>query len=242
MFETLYFDVLISLVHAISTYLNRVKRTSLPSSGSSFPSPGSPDFGRSARRETGVYRSSAYSRDITENVSWLFKIPRKRRSLTIDGTQFAGGYPQSMAGYSGGYNGQPMIPSSLQAGPSRLPSSYNRDLEGGPKPPPPATSNSIPGPLSRRRSDYIEHHNQPYSGYVDRHSRQNSVSYPNLAQPQVPPPAASATTGRQETRPQPPRSESIISFDSLSKLPDQDDMLYWSDVGLGISGLKNLGK
>jgi hypothetical protein len=28
----------------------------------------------------------------------------------------------------------------------------------------------------------------------------------------------------------------------LSRLPESDDMMYWNDVALGISGLKNLGK
>jgi len=68
--QTSYPNTLVSTTEAVSFYLNRVKKTSLPSSGSSLPIPGSPDFGRSARRETGVYRSAAYSRDITENVSW----------------------------------------------------------------------------------------------------------------------------------------------------------------------------
>lgn len=50
-----------------------IKKTSLPPQDA--VSPGSPDFGRSSRRETGVYRSSAYSRDITENVSETFAPP-----------------------------------------------------------------------------------------------------------------------------------------------------------------------
>lgn len=148
--------------------------------------------------------------------------------------------PQSMAGYGSQYSGQPMIPSSIGAGPSRTSSSYDRPLENGPKPPPPI-SNS-PGPISRKRSDYLEHHNQPYSGYTSHTARKPSLDYPNLAHPQVPPAAATTHMERHESRPQPPRSASIISFDALSKLPDQDDMLYWGDVPLGISGLKNLGK
>jgi ubiquitin carboxyl-terminal hydrolase 8 len=156
--------------------------------------------------------------------------------------QFASSHPQSMAGYTGAYNGQPLIPSHLPTGSSRYSSNYSSSPDGGPKPPPPVSANASPGPLSRRRSDYLEQHNQPYTGYMDRSSRPSTVTYPNLSQPQMPPPAASSGSSRQETRPQPPRSESIISFDGLSKLPDQDDMLYWSDVALGISGLKNLGK
>lgn len=201
----------------------------------SNPPGGAPDYSRTARRDTGVYRSSAYSRDITEN--------------------FAGGYPQSMAGSStngsGYHTGHTLVSQPVQASSSRHPSVYSSSPEGGPRLPPPVSSSMSPGPLTRRRSDYIEHHNQPYSGYIDRSSPSlrttgggEQVTYPNLSQPQVPPPAASAGGQRQEP-PRPPaqnRSNSSISFDELSKLPNQDDMLYWSDVTLGISGLKNLGK
>ncbi|KAJ9119135.1 hypothetical protein QFC22_003626 [Naganishia vaughanmartiniae] len=184
----------------------------------------SPDS-RAMRRETGVYRSSGYSRNITDN----FNAP----------------YPQSMAGLGPGYTGQPMIPNSMVSATSRSsqPSAYGKNAYTGTAPTPPPLASSSPGPLSRKRSDYVDQHNQAYSGYQN-HTSRPSMDYPQIGVssiPQPPPAAATSSSERQESRPRADRSASIISFDGLSKLPESDDMMYWNDVALGISGLKNLG-
>lgn len=153
--------------------------------------------------------------------------------------------PQSMAGPGGNYYGKPLVPASAaSAGPSRYESSspYSTSPNGGPTLPP--TASIGPGILARKRSDYAEHHNKPYTGYMG-HGPRPSMEYPQVAHSpilQPPPPAAVTPTERQEYRPDFNRSASIISFDGLSKLPASDDMHYWNDVALGISGLKNLGK
>ncbi|KAJ9097437.1 hypothetical protein QFC19_006807 [Naganishia cerealis] len=184
----------------------------------------SPDS-RAVRRETGVYRSSGYSRNITDN----FNAP----------------YPQSMAGLGQGYNGQPMIPNSMVSATSRSsqPSAYSTSAYASAGPTPPPLASTSPGPLSRKRSDYVDQHNQAYSGYQN-HTSRPSIDYPQIGVssiPQPPPAAATSSSERQESRPRADRSASIISFDGLSRLPESDDMMYWNDVALGISGLKNLG-
>jgi ubiquitin carboxyl-terminal hydrolase 8 len=200
------------------------------------------------RRETGVYRSSGYSRNITDNVSWTCSHYNSDRAqfLFLINKQFNAPYPQSMAGLSPGYNGQPMIPNSMVSATSRSsqPSAYSKNAYTSASPTPPPLASTSPGPLSRKRSDYVDQHNQAYSGYQN-HTSRPSMDYPQIGVssiPQPPPAAATSSSERQESRPRADRSASIISFDGLSKLPESDDMMYWNDVALGISGLKNLGK
>ncbi|KAJ9103206.1 hypothetical protein QFC21_002629 [Naganishia friedmannii] len=200
--------------------------SSKPTSQSSQPESNESPDSRAVRRETGVYRSSGYSRNITDN----FNAP----------------YPQSMAGLGQGYNGQPMIPNSMVSATLRSsqPSAYSKNAyTGATAPTPPPLASTSPGPLSRKRSDYVDQHNQAYSGYQN-HTSRPSMDYPQIGVssiPQPPPAAATSSSERQESRPRADRSASIISFDGLSKLPESDDMMYWNDVALGISGLKNLG-
>lgn len=161
--------------------------------------------------------------------------------------QFNPPYPQSMVGMNHqAYNGQPMIPNSTVSSSLRhnQPSAYASSPYTSAAPTPPPLASSSPGPLSRKRSDYVDQHNKPYSGYQG-HSSRPSMDYPQINHPSIPqPPPAAATSSseRQESRPRADRSASIISFDGLSRLPESDDMMYWNDVALGISGLKNLGK
>lgn len=184
--------------------------------------PGGADTSR-LRRDGAIHRSPGYSRNITDN--------------------FGGAVPQSMAGVGSSYTSQPMITAYTPPNKSRSGSLSAYDhFNGGPSPPPQASIG--PGLLARKRSDYIDHHGQPYTGYVG-HSPKTSIDYPTPRSGPIPPPPVAVTPGleRHDSRPpHAPRSASIISFDGLSKLPDFDDMLYWNDVGLGISGLKNLGK
>ncbi|GHJ88910.1 hypothetical protein NliqN6_5312 [Naganishia liquefaciens] len=192
--------------------------------------PESPET-RALRRDTGVYRSSAYSRNITDN----FNPP----------------YPQSMVGLAPSYNGQPLIPhsSSASATTRSQPSAYSSSPYASAAPTPPPLASTSPGPLSRKRSDYVDQHNKPYSGYQGHHASRASVDYPQIHHhhhphhPSIPqpPPAAATSSSERQDRPRPDRSASIISFDGLSRLPESDDMLYWNDAALGISGLKNLG-
>lgn len=113
-------------------------------------------------------------------------------------------------------------------------------------PPPQASIN--PGPMARRRSDYVEQHNQAYSGYSSPQAptSKSSLDYPQAHPltkiPQPPPAAASHALERHDPRGQIPRSQSVMSMDAMSVLPNGEDMKYWNDIALGLSGLKNLGK
>lgn len=161
-----------------------------------------------------------------------------------DTPQFNPPYPQSMVGLAPPYNGQPMIPHSSASATYRSQSAYSSSPYASAAPTPPPLASTSPGPLSRKRSDYVDQHNKPYSGYQG-HAPRASMDYPQIHHPSIPqPPPAAATSSseRQESRPRADRSASIISFDGLSRLPESDDMMYWNDAALGISGLKNLGK
>lgn len=118
-------------------------------------------------------------------------------------------------------------------------SSYNTST---PIAPPPQAS-IHPGPGARRRSDYVEQHNQAYSGYQSHHTRP-SIDYPQahaLAQVPQPPPAAQGHhSERYDTRPSVVRSGSIRGLDLVAR--EGDDVPYWNDISLGLTGLKNLGK
>ncbi len=210
------------------TERGRVGRPPVPTKKPSLGVPAmdaSQDASRANRRETQVYRAappstSSYSRNITEN--------------------FGAPHPQSMAGSSSGYGGRPLAPSAA-AGPSSYQSKYNSGSNGGPAMPPAASLS--PGRLTRKSSDYAEHGTASYAGY-SAHAPRSSLDYGRTdpSAPTPPPMAASPPTARQDNRPAPPRRSSTITFDNLTRLPAGQDMLYWNEVALGISGLKNLGK
>lgn len=106
---------------------------------------------------------------------------------------------------------------------------------------PPPQASIHPGPGVRRQSDYVEHHNQSYSGYVPPSSSRQPIDYPTphgLSHPQPPPPAASHVLERQDQRPAVPRSTSIRGLDLVA---NGEAVRYWSDVMLGLTGLKNFG-
>lgn len=102
-----------------------------------------------------------------------------------------------------------------------------------------------PGPGARRRSDYVEQHNQTYSGYSPTMPQINSrstIDYPQahaLSHVPPPPPVASHALER-DSRPSVPRTSSLRSVDVMAT--NGDDVRYWGDVALGLTGLKNLGK
>lgn len=152
-----------------------------------------------------------------------------------------------MLGLAPPYNGQPLIPHSSSASATyrAQPSAYSSSPYASAAPTPPPLASTSPGPLSRKRSDYVDQHNKPYSGYQG-HAPRASVDYPQVHHhhPSIPqpPPAAATSSSERQDRPRADRSASIISFDGLSRLPESDDMMYWNDAALGISGLKNLGK
>lgn len=170
-------------------------------------------------------RNGMYSRTIADNVS---VDPLALSPVSADAS-----VPQFGSHPSTSYQSQPLIPS--HAPKSRSGSISKYDGYGGVPVPPP------PGHLARKRSDYIDHHNRDYSGYVSP-SPAKSIDYPQPGAGVKTPPLAVTTSLERDSRPQANRSASIISFDGLSKLPDLDDVVYWNDVALGISGLKNLGK
>jgi ubiquitin carboxyl-terminal hydrolase 8 len=99
---------------------------------------------------------------------------------------------------------------------------------------------SHPGPGARRRSDYVEHHNQTYSGYnAPLSPRQGHIDYPAphaLGSIPKPAPSQSHVLERHGV----PRSQSIRALDLIAK--EEGEVRYWNDVALGMTGLKNLGK
>ncbi len=111
---------------------------------------------------------------------------------------------------------------------------------------PPPQASLHPGPGARRRSDYVEQHNQTYSGYSTPAppASKPSIDYPQAhalaSVPQPPPAAQSHALERYETRPAVVRSGSIRGLDLVAR--EGDEVRYWNDVVLGLTGLKNLGK
>lgn len=113
---------------------------------------------------------------------------------------------------------------------------------------PPPQASIHPGPGVRRQSDYVEHHNQAYSGYMSPNSTSSSrqpksIDYPTphglaLSHPQPPPPTAAHSLERYDARPAVPRSTSIRGLDLVA---NGDEIRYWNDVMLGLTGLKNFG-
>lgn len=101
---------------------------------------------------------------------------------------------------------------------------------------PPPQASIHPGPGVRRQSDYVEHHNQSYSGYTNR-----PIEYPQAhgLSPQIPAPTASHALERYDARPAVLRSGSVRGLDLVAN--QGDEVRYWNDVVLGLTGLKNFG-
>lgn len=98
-----------------------------------------------------------------------------------------------------------------------------------------------PYPLSRRRSDYPDQTQEALSTLSSR-----PVDYPELSSSSVlrpPPVAAAPALERQENRPRLPQHAHSFSLTGPRPPMIQSDypVKYWSDVQIGISGLKNLG-
>ena len=120
--------------------------------------------------------------------------------------------------------------------PSNSLSAYN-----SPSIAPPPQASIHPGPGPRRQSGYVEHHNQSYSGYIP--SSRQPIDYPtphglSHSHPQPPPPTAAHSLERYDARPNVPRSSSIRE---LALVANGEEVRYWGDVMLGLTGLKNFG-
>ncbi|KAK0466830.1 ubiquitin carboxyl-terminal hydrolase 4 [Desarmillaria tabescens] len=118
--------------------------------------------------------------------------------------------------------------------------------------PPQASINSS---LSRRRSDYIDQTQEALAGLHG--SQRGPIDYPDLAttRPLIRPPPAAAPSAleRQDNRPRMSRQQSFSSpvasltpqtgaiVQSPSLPAHTNSLAYWSDVQIGMSGLKNLG-
>jgi ubiquitin carboxyl-terminal hydrolase 8 len=108
---------------------------------------------------------------------------------------------------------------------------------------PPPQASIHPGPGPRRQSGYVEHHNQSYSGYMAPSSSRPPIDYPTPHglghnHPQPPLPTASHALERYDSRPAVPRSSSIRE---LNLVANGEEVRYWGDVMLGLTGLKNFG-
>jgi ubiquitin carboxyl-terminal hydrolase 8 len=75
-------------------------------------------------------------------------------------------------------------------------------------------------------------------------SPRQQIDYPQAhalaAVPQPPPAAQTQVFERYDTRPAVARSGSIRALDLVAR--EGDEVRYWNDVVLGLTGLKNLGK
>nr|XP_019008054.1 uncharacterized protein I206_07222 [Kwoniella pini CBS 10737]OCF46835.1 hypothetical protein I206_07222 [Kwoniella pini CBS 10737] len=222
--------------HSSST--SRLDRVTSPSS--------SVDLSKRANRDMPVYQSAPYAKNITDSVSSNMS---PSDVMTIAHHQSCwiqfGHAPQSMTGEPSSYiSGQPSrsyAPSPISH--TRSPSNYSSSATPITAPP---QASIHPGPGARRRSDYLDQHGQAYSGsaLTTAPSPRPAVDYPqahalssaNLAQP---PPAAINPMDRYDTRPAVVRSGSIRGLDLVAR--EGDEVRYWNDVVLGLTGLKNLG-
>lgn len=106
-------------------------------------------------------------------------------------------------------------------------------------PPPVASIN--PSSVSRRRNDYVDQSHQIYSGLT-----RPSIDYPDLsAKPVLRPPPA-AVPPNLERQDQRSRSLQHVSYPhtlapTLPTIHSNYPVSYWTDVQVGVSGLKNLG-
>ncbi|WVF68021.1 hypothetical protein IAT40_002783 [Kwoniella sp. CBS 6097] len=189
-----------------------------PSSSGDFSS-------KRANRDMPVYQPAHYAKNIMDSF---------------------GHGPQSMTGEPSSYTGQQPSRSYAQT-PS---SSHSRTQSNYASPSstiaPPPQASIHPGPGARRRSDYLDHSTQSYSGggaaYTPTTSPRPAIDYPQahaLAMVPQPPPAAMSPMERYDTRPAVVRSGSIRGLDLVAR--EGDEVRYWNDVVLGLTGLKNLG-
>ena len=131
--------------------------------------------------------------------------------------------------------------------------------------PPPASLNPVPF-SARRQNDYFDQTRELLSGLNHDHSvhqtpaaggARGPIDYPELM-PKPPPLAASSALGRQDQRPrvlQPPLAGSSVSpgmshsggnmnrngEPKPPRINSDYPVTYWTDVMVGLSGLKNLG-
>ncbi|KAF9038559.1 hypothetical protein BJ165DRAFT_1407705 [Panaeolus papilionaceus] len=172
----------------------------------------------------------------------------------------------SSLSFSHSYNGtvtSPAIPSSLSGAPLTSPpityptfstrrispttSGSNNNPFSPPPPrvdiasPPQASINPV---LSRKRSDFVDPSQAPYSGSGFNGHAQPEVDYPNLNHTALirPPPAAAPPSGARD-RPVPaPFSPTYNNPDAKLRANTYDwPVKYWGDEQIGVSGLKNLG-
>ncbi|WWD20590.1 hypothetical protein CI109_105066 [Kwoniella shandongensis] len=201
------------------------------------PSSSSADFSnKRANRDMPIYQSSQYAKNITESFGYG---------------------PQSMTGEPSSYTGhQPSrsyVPSPAPSHSHNHSQSSSYSSQTTIAPPPQASIH--PGPGARRRSDYVEQHGQSYSGYPaaaspvtsppPHSSTRPAIDYPQAhalgvaARVPQPPPAVVTPLERYDTRPAVVRSGSIRGLDLVAR--EGDEVRYWNDVVLGLTGLKNLG-
>jgi len=194
-----------------------------------------------ANRDLPVYQGAQYAKNITDSVSLTYQL-----LIANKVSQFGYG-PQSMTGETS-YTGHQAATrhhtglTRSSHSPSKSLSSYSSQSTIAAPP----QASIHPGPGVRRRSDYIEQHNQTYSGYTSSPppTSRSSIDYPQAhalaAVPQPPPAAASHGLERYETRPAVVRSGSIRGLDLVAR--EGDEVRFWNDIVLGLTGLKNLGK
>lgn len=120
------------------------------------------------------------------------------------------------------------------------------------KSPPPASLNLS---STRRRNDYLDQSQEALSSY-NNHTSSSHIDYPELLPIRPPPAAASSALERQDQRPrlppkpdfgQPPPNGMMNGGAGPNGAPKppriESDypVTYWTDVQIGLSGLKNLG-
>ena len=113
--------------------------------------------------------------------------------------------------------------------------------------PPQASIN--PSQLSRRRSDFVDQSQQALSGFNNGRSPA-PIDYPEVASPTIirPPPVAAPTLERQDNRPRVqqvpspfPPTPTSVGGPKPPRIASDYPVIYWPDIQIGTSGLKNLG-
>lgn len=120
--------------------------------------------------------------------------------------------------------------------PSTVINGFRSQTDGFVSPPPVASIN--PSPVSRRRNDYVDQSHQIYPSFP-----RAPIDYPDLSTKPVlrPPPAAVQPNLERQDH----RSRSSYPYTMPAPTPptiqSEYPVTYWTDVQIGVSGLKNMG-
>ncbi|KAI0036203.1 hypothetical protein K488DRAFT_76118 [Vararia minispora EC-137] len=179
------------------------------------------------REEAVVMRTyvNGRTRSTTDSAAGRPPVPEATRPMTLAENQISSP-PMS-----------PSFPSTPITYPllSRQPTGPSAFSSTSIAPPPQASIN--PSPLTRRRSDFIDQ-----SAAVVAPLPKGSVDYPAL---EIRPPPVAASSGMERMDRAVPQPTAAVHHHSIAPMPptisSDYPVLYWGDMHIGMSGLKNMG-